>query len=126
MLTALVSISCSEIRTNDPIESYKYWASGVPMENIKLLEGQYWQSSHWTKEYELYLKFIPTTTWWTEFITQNHLVLTKEEWDEPSDLPDWFIVDENFEMYKPTNDFYNSRYFRDTKTGECYLYEIQF
>lgn len=125
VLFVFIFPSCSEIRTNDPIESYKYWSGAKPTAEIEMVKGQYWQSSHWTKEYILYLKLLPTNVWWGEFVKQNNLVLADKDWNRPHELPDWFQVDDDFEMYKPLNDINESRYFRDTETGECYIYEIQ-
>jgi hypothetical protein len=125
ILLAFFGTSCSEIRTNDPTESYKHWAGANPTEDIELLQGEYWQSSHWTREYILYLKFKPTDIWWTQFIKQNQLQSTTENWDAPSDSPDWFRPDDNFKTYKSTDDFNSSRYFKNELTGECYIYEIQ-
>lgn len=117
--------SCSEIRTDDPIDAYKYWAGANPTDDVKVLKGQYWQSGHWTKEYILYLQLKPTDKWWDEFVKQNQLQLDHEEWSKPSDSPDWFELPDNIEMYKSADDFNESRFFRDKATGECYFYEIQ-
>jgi len=125
ILIVFLATSCSEIRTDDPVKSYKHWAGVNPTGDIKLLKGKYWQSSHWTKEYILYLKFKPTDIWWTEFIKQNHLQPTAQKWNEPSDIPEWFRHQDDFEMFSPTDDIYGSRYFRDKTTGECYIYEMQ-
>jgi hypothetical protein len=125
ILIVFLATSCSEIRTDDPVKSYKHWAGVNPTGDIKLLKGKYWQSSHWTKEYILYLKFKPTDIWWAEFIKQNHLHPTTQKWNEPSDLPKWFRHRDDFEMFSPTDDIYGSRYFRDKTTGECYIYEMQ-
>jgi hypothetical protein len=46
--------SCTEKKTNDPIESYKLWAGDVPPKNANIIHGNYWQSAHWPKEYILY------------------------------------------------------------------------
>jgi hypothetical protein len=126
--TILISIlltSCSEIRTDDPTDSYKYWTGTKPTEDLKVLNGQYWQSGHWTREYILYLKIKPTDKWWIEFVKQNQLQIDNKDWDRPSDSPDWFQLTDKIEVYKHADDFNDSRYFRDNLTGECYIYEIQ-
>ena len=81
--------------------------------------------SHWTKEYILYLKLKPTDEWWTEFIKQNNLTIDEGEWKTPADSPDWFRLPENVTLYKPSNDFYDKRVFKDNKTGYCFIYDIQ-
>jgi hypothetical protein len=125
ILFLLLLTSCSETRTDDPIESYKYWAGTEPTDDVKVLNGQYWQSGHWTKEYILYLQIRPTDKWWDEFVKQNQLEIDNEDWINSSDSPDWFQLTNNIEIYKHADDFNDSRYFRDKVTGECYIYEIQ-
>lgn len=125
ILFSLLLTSCSETRTDDPIDSYKYWAGTEPTGDVKVLNGQYWQSAHWTKEYILYLQIKPTDKWWDEFVKQNQLKVDNEDWVKSSDSPEWFQLTDNVEIYKPADDFNDSRYFRDKVTGECYIYEIQ-
>lgn len=125
VLFSLLLTSCSETRTDDPIASYKYWAGTEPTGDVEILNGQYWQSAHWTKEYILYLQIKPTDKWWDEFVKQNQLKVDNEDWVKSSDSPEWFQLTDNVEMYKHADDFNDSRYFRDKVTGQCYIYEIQ-
>lgn len=115
-----------ETKTSDAKETYKYWAGTNPPSDIELMKGQYWQSAHWTKEYIMYLKFKPTEEWWTEFLKQNYISPDKDNWTLPSDVPTWFKPTDNSIRYSGGDDFdQGSRYFRDTITGICYIYEIQ-
>jgi hypothetical protein len=66
VLFLLFLTSCSETKTDDPIDSYKYWAGTEPADDIQVLNGQYWQSGHRTKEYILYLQIKPSDKWWDE------------------------------------------------------------
>lgn len=127
-LLALVLLdSCTEIKTTNPNEVYKQWAGQNPPLEIELIKGQYWQSAHWNKEYEMYLKFKSTKVWWDEFIIKNKIPLDEKEWTFPSDAPEWFSPSTNSLRFGGENDFVQgSRYFRDTLTGICYIYEIQF
>ncbi|MCK5467975.1 MAG: hypothetical protein KAI99_05700 [Cyclobacteriaceae bacterium] len=125
ILSSILLTSCSEIRTNDAIGSYKYWAGTNPAENIEVLKGVYWQSGHWTREYILYLKLKPTNNWWDKFVKQNQLKIANEDWIRHTDTPDWFKPTDKIEVYKHADDFNDSRYFMDKATGECYIYEIQ-
>ena len=125
ILTLSLLIGCSEIETTDPIESYKHWTGTVPADNLKVLEGKYWQSPHWSKEYILYLKIKPTDEWWREFANQNKLQSDNSDWIKPTNLPDWFILSDKMERYNAKDDFSDSRYFRDKQSGVCYIYEIQ-
>src|SRR5690554_1690857 len=126
LLTIFVLTSCMETKTSDAKDTYKYWAGTNPPSDIELMKGQYWQSAHWTKEYIMYLKFKPTEEWWTEFLKQNYISPDKDNWTLPSDAPTWFKPTDNSIRYNGGDDFdQGSRYFRDTITGICYIYEIQ-
>ena len=125
LILTSVLMSCSEIKTDDATDSYKYWAGHMPTEDIKVLNGKYWQSGHWTREYILYLKMKPTQKWWEEFIKHNQLRVDKEKGSRPAGSPEWFPEVDQMGVYKPADDFTDSRYFRDSLTGVCYLYEIQ-
>ncbi len=126
LLIILSLSSCSEINTNNPVETYQYWSgTNVPSE-LELLNGQYWQSSHWTREYIMYLKFNPNDEWWNGFIQQNQISEDKGDWIMPSDAPTWFKPPDNSIRYGRHSDFdQSSRYIKDTITGVCYIYEIQ-
>ena len=126
IITLFFLTGCSEVKTTDPQEVYKYWAGSEAPENLQLMNGQYWESSHWSREYIMYLKMRPTTNWEKEFINQNRLQVDKENWYKPSDTPTWFNPIENSVMYRSGDDFdQGSRYFKDTITGDFYIYEIQ-
>ena len=128
LLMSLLFVGCGEINTTIPNKAYKYWAGTHASSDLKILKGQYWQSSHWTKEYILYLKLRPTFTWWNEFLKQNHLRIDTTIWTMPSDAPKWFQPSKNFvrfRFYDSGNFDQGSRYFRDTINNDCYIYEIQ-
>ena len=125
VLVTLTFISCSEIKTNDPKETYKYWAGLNAPNDLKVLNGQYWESAHWTKEYIMFMKIKPNTEWWNEFIKQNHLSQNNVRWTIPNDAPAWFNPTENTIQYRDNDIMNQSRYLCDTLTGICYFYEIQ-
>jgi hypothetical protein len=126
MLTISGLTSCTETKTSNAKDTYKYWAGTDASSDIELIDGQYWQSSHWTKEYIMYLKFKPTKVWWDEFLKQNSISADKDGWTIPSDAPTWFKPSDNSVRYGGGDDFdQGSRYFIDTTTSICYIYEIQ-
>lgn len=126
LLTSFALTGCYEKKSNDALETFKYWAGTTPPADIGLLNGQYWQSAHWTKEYIMYLKFKPTKVWWDEFLKQNYIPIDKDEWAKPTDAPNWFKPSDSSIRYGIKDDMdQGSRYFRDTLTGVCYIYEIQ-
>lgn len=118
-------IGCSEIKTNDANKAYKHWAGTYPPKDLNVLNGQYWESGHWTKEYIIFLKLKPTQEWWDKFLKQNDISVDKGEWTIPSDAPDWFNPTKNTIRYDGRDHFNQSRYFRDTLTGVCFIFEIQ-
>lgn len=125
-MTLIFLTSCSEIRTTDPEQVYKYWSGSTAPTEIELLKGQYWQSAHWTGEYIMFLKIRSTEKWWTEFINQNQLQKDNESWTKPTDAPNWFNPTDQMIKYSSGEDFdQGSRYFIDTLTNESYIYEIQ-
>ena len=126
LLTIFLFTSCSEINTTNPEETFKYWAGTNPPADFEFFNGQYWQSSHWTKEYIMYLKFKPTEIWWNDFLKQNNIVEDKDNWTVPTDAPSWFKPSDNSIRYRIKGNFdQGSQYFYDTLTGICYFYEIQ-
>ena len=125
IISSVLLTSCSEVRTDDPIDSYKYWAGTKPPKDLEIIQAKYWQSAHWTKEYILYLKLKPTEAWWSELVKQNNLIKDTGQWTIPTDSPEWFRLPDSVTLYRTENDFYQSRFFRDNQTGECYIYDIQ-
>ena len=126
LITLILLTGCAETNTTDPKDSYKYWSGSNPSDELEIVKGQYWQSGHWTREYIMYLKLKPTKIWWNEFIEQNQLQIDNENWSKPSDAPSWFNPTEKSIKYSSGDNFdQGSRYFKDTLTGDCYIYEIQ-
>jgi len=115
-----------EKNTTDAEEAYMYWAGTKPPADVQVEKGQYWQSSHFTKEYIMYLKLKSTTQWWKLFVEQNNQEVKTDLWIRPDDTPAWFNPSKHCIQYGNNDDFdQGSRFFRDTLTGECYIYEIQ-
>lgn len=116
---------CSEIKSDNAKETYKYWTGTKHPANMELFKGQYWQSPHWKKEYIMYLKLKPSKNWWDQFIQQNELRIDTTKWVRPEDAPEWFTPTASSLHYIPSGFSQGSRYFRDTVSGICYMYEIQ-
>ena len=126
IITLFFLTGCSEVKTTDPQEVYRHWSGSEAPKDLQLVNGQYWESSHWSKEYIMYLKIRPTKTWEDEFISQNKLQVEKGSWSKSTDTPDWFNPTANSVMYSRGDNFdQGSRYFKDTLTGDFYIYEIQ-
>ncbi len=119
--------SCFSTETKNPIKAYEYWARSKPPKEIKLIKGEYYQSPHFTLEYELFLKLKSDKKWFAEFVVNNELEIDtiKHDWSRFTELPDWFRPDNNCLVYtRDQNDeFERSRYIINPKTRICYIYE---
>lgn len=70
---------------------------------------------------------MPSEKWWNEFLEQNDISTDEGNWTMPGDAPTWFNPSENSIRFGSNIDFdQGSRYFKDSLTGVCYIYEIQF
>ncbi|XMO87714.1 hypothetical protein AAFN75_05375 [Algibacter sp. AS12] len=121
----ILFVGCFSIDTSNPKEAYKYWAGVEVYEGIEIMNGEYYQSPHFTLEYEFFLKFKPTKKWWNEFIVINNLEVDNQnvDWSAFTKLPKWFKPVSNYSIYSKNNDFDRSRYFIEEKSGICYIYE---
>ncbi len=125
LLLSVLFISCTEIQTTNADDAYVYWSGTKPTAAIIVDKGQYWQSAHFTREYIVYLKLQSTDNWWTSFIEQNKLEIKTFSWHSQEDTPQWFKPSKKYLQYGSKGDFdQGSFYFRDTLTGENYIYEI--
>ena len=124
LVTAFFLLGCSEQKTDDPIQSYELWSGQKPDPTVNVLNGQYWQSAHWSKEYILYLEIQPSATWRKAFLKQNNLTLGGDR-DYPTEAPVWFKPSDNYRVWKSSTSDQDSRYFEDTLSGHMYLYEVQ-
>jgi hypothetical protein len=126
LLLGISIISCSEKNSENPEEVFFLWSGTKPTNKIKLINGKYWQSAHFSKEYKMYLELNATNNWTSEFIKQNNLkLLTSTSLDIPNDAPVWFNVKSGFKIFVPSEFSQGSLYFVDEKTGNMLIYEIQ-
>ena len=79
-IVSLLVTSCMETHTVDVSDAYQYWSGTKPRDEIHVEKAQYSQSSHFTKEYVLYLKLKPDSVWWKQFTEQNTLRLKNDIW----------------------------------------------
>ncbi len=114
-------------KTNDAEEAFRYWSGSKSPKEIKLIKGEYYQSGHFTLEYELFLKFKTNKKWFKEFVRQNNLEIdtTGNNWSRFTELPNWFKTNDDYIIYAKDqhDDFERSRYFLNPKNGICYIYE---
>jgi hypothetical protein len=116
---------CANKTTENPIEAYKLWAGEKPMNEVMVIHGKYWSSSHWSKEYIVYLEIKAPSIWRKEFFKQNELIHTRTNLEIPSDAPTWFKPTPNFKTWVSKDSIEGSKYFEDTASGHMFIYEIQ-
>ncbi|CAA6824281.1 MAG: Unknown protein [uncultured Aureispira sp.] len=104
-------------------ETFQYWAGAAPWEGIEVLNGQYWSSAHWSKEYILYMEVNVPVKMALDFIKDNRLKITADEVKFPEDAPDWFQPLSSFKEYEAGSQ--GSKYFINTATGHMFIYEVQ-
>lgn len=127
IMFCFLCVSCLPVETNDAEKAYKYWSSSEIPKEIEVIEGAYYQSPHFTLEYEFFLKFKSDEKWFEAFVKQNQLQIdtVRNDWSMWTELPAWFQPDPYAKIYAkdPNDAFDRSRYFRDSKTGISYIYE---
>jgi hypothetical protein len=123
--TFMVLSSCNEINTTNTEEAFENWLGVKSGAEVEVLQAKYWQSAHFTKEYIVFLKIKPSDEWWLQFVEQNGLMLDTSQWYVPSKKPDWFTPPNTSKVYGFGEEYNNSRYFQDSLSGVCYIYEIQ-
>jgi hypothetical protein len=126
LISVMTLSGCGEKNTDIPSEVYILWSGGKPPNGVHLIRGRYWQSSHWSKEYIMYLKLQAPELWRRNFIKQNHLVYLKDTSLAPDpDVPDWFRPTNKDKVYVPSGFNQGSVYYEDTVTGTMFLHEVQ-
>lgn len=123
--TALEKTETNKTIITDPIECYKRWTGQSPPSDVKIINGSYWQSSHFTKEYILFLEIEASQLWRSEFIKQNKMVEDTVKWFKIDEAPKWFSPNEKFKIWKLSDELQHSKYFEDSVSGKMFLYEIQ-
>lgn len=102
------------------LETYRYWAGQDPDKDMRVLNGEYWASAHWTKEYSLFMEL--------EFPRAKDFVMGQrfkrsEQWREMAGAPDWFTPPDHYEVWEGGQ---GSLYYLDPKKGHLYMFERQF
>lgn len=102
------------------LETFRYWAEGEPGSSTEVLNGQYWSSSHFTKEYIMYLEL--RSSWAKDFPTENGLQRAVGPLEIPKDAPDWFSPSEDYDVWIGSQ---GSLYFIDPNSGHMFFHEVQ-
>jgi hypothetical protein len=116
---------CAEQTTENAIQAYTLWAKEPPPKEVQLIHGRYWQSSHWTNEYVMYLELKASKSWRNEYIIQNNLFEANDLVEIPDDAPVWFRPDKKYRTFKPKVYQQGSASYIDTVSGKVFIYEVQ-
>ncbi|MFD1061902.1 hypothetical protein ACFQ1Q_01490 [Winogradskyella litorisediminis] len=114
---------CYSKSSTNPEEVYKYWLGEKPPKELKIINGSYYQSPHFTLEYEVFLEMEVTKTWWKDFIRINNLSLDNTSSDFLTELPEWFKFNSSYTKYSNKDKYDRSAYFINLKNGKCFIYE---
>ena len=126
-ILSIILVGCFPIETDNPTKAWKYWAGSEPPDEIQLIKGEYYQSPHFSLEYELFLNFKTEKKWFDDFVAYNNLELDtiRNDWIRWTDLPDWFKLNNEYLIYckDQVDEFERSRYIFNPSSGNCYIYE---
>lgn len=101
------------------LETYRYWAGKDPGEDMQVLNGEYWASAHWSKEYTLYLELrFPRAK---DFVMGKRFKQLKEQ-QVIHGAPDWFHPPADYEVWEGN---LGSLYYLHPKKGHLYIFERQ-
>lgn len=120
-ICAFLLFECSEINTTNPTDTYEYWTGMPPPRGVKVINGQYWQSAHWTKEYIMYMELVAPLDWAGEFIRMNYLTESNSAHSLPDDAPEWFNPTPNFEVFVSDAAGHESIFYLNPKNGRMLI-----
>lgn len=101
------------------LETYRYWAGEDPDADMQVLNGEYWASAHWSKEYTLYLELrFPRAK---EFVIGKRFKRSMEQ-QVIHGAPDWFDPPADYEIWEGS---LGSLYYLHPKKGHMYIFERQ-
>jgi len=94
--------------------------------DVHVVQGRYWESPHWSKEFELYIEIYAPKDWRERLIKGNNLQRAKEQREAPADAPGWFRPDGKMEllMAKPGSAA-DIELYMDTTSGHLLLHAVQ-
>lgn len=102
------------------LETYRYWAGHDPDDDMEVINGEYWSSAHWSKEYTLYLELrFPRAR---DFVMGRNFKRV-EPWHALRDAPDWFDPSAQYELWEGQS---GSHYYLHPTKGHLYIFERQF
>ena len=129
---SLILVNCG-VETDNKEQIFLLWTNAELPKEVKTLNGKYWESGHYIKEYEVYIHLKSTEKWWVDFKKNNQLDTHKSSFSEDiqkklkSDykgvikIPKWFKPSKNSTIYQKGE----SEFYWDNTTKDLYIHEIQ-
>lgn len=122
----LLNEGCFEKKTSNAEKAYRYWTGEKPPENVKVLNGQYWASAHWSKEYILYLEMIAPADWINGLKDENNLKAFKGTDTAPGDdQPAWFKPGSWYKVYSPNGNNSSIKLYEDSSSGHIFFTDTE-
>ncbi|MGB3592461.1 MAG: hypothetical protein WBA16_12315 [Nonlabens sp.] len=122
--TIIIIQGCFSRSSQNANDTFTYWLKMDPPKEVRVINGEFYQSPHFTLEYELFLEFMVKKTWWESLVATNQLIHTAFQFlPESIDAPAWFTPDGTFELYKSAVTYDRSFYYVNKQSGLCYVYE---
>lgn len=94
--------------------------------DVHVVQGRYWESPHFFKEFELYLEIYAPRKWSDALIQENHLQPGSEKMGVSADTPGWFKPERKMELFidDPANP-QGVELYRDPTNGRLLLHVLQ-
>jgi hypothetical protein len=123
LFTIMIVVGCKRQSTNDAATCYEYWAGEKPTTEVQVIHGLYGPTSHWTKDYTIYLQLNASSRWCSEMMRKNYLI-PATEYTIPDDAPSWFRPGKKCRIWKPSGLDQSSFYLNDVESGNIFIYEV--
>lgn len=125
LILSITLTCCFQVHTDNPEKAFKYWTRiPLPDSEVEVLKGKYWQSGHFTLEYEAYFQLVASKEWRDEFIRLNGLSVDTTEWYCPKDIPGWFFPSRTLIQYQSPNNS-QFRFWMQQNGDTVYIYDLQ-
>ena len=125
LMILFLTFGCVEKNTESPDSAYKHWTGESPSNNIDVINGRYWQSSHWTLEYVVFLELKTDSSWIDALIRKTKFKQSEKPESLPYDKPDWFSPPKGYIVYVPKGFSQGSKFFVSPDRTRMFVYDIQ-
>lgn len=124
---SLLFLSCgSGTFENDPKTWGKVFNEDIPKE-VEIINSKFWKSTHWSYEYELFMKFKSNNRFVKNYFIDN-FNLTKSQFSvslNMSEVPNWFPIKDlnNYDIWINKTNY--MKLYIDKKSNLFYIHCLQ-